>query len=121
VDLRTRVCFALSRRLIRPPPARQTDTDVYAQWRGAELARSLEAFDRRHLEERDVLDFGCGVGALAPFVATQRRPRSVAGVDLHAASWPRRVAGRMLMRMLRAGEYFVSSVVIELLRAAHAE
>ena len=85
-SVRERVLFELSRRLIRPPAPAMHDMDAYTEWRGAYLSQSWGRFDDRHVEGKDVLDFGSGQGNLAFFLAEHKRPRRVVGVELHGPS-----------------------------------
>lgn len=82
MDLRTRACFALSRRLMRPPAKRTIDYGTYRDWRNASLSRSWSAFSDAHVTDRDILDFGCGDGPLSLYLAHEKHPKSITGVDL---------------------------------------
>jgi ubiquinone/menaquinone biosynthesis C-methylase UbiE len=86
MDLATRACFALSRRLLRPPAERTVDYGAYETWRHASLSRSFDAFSDAHIDGKEVLDFGCGDGQLSLFLAREKRPRRVVGVDLNPAA-----------------------------------
>lgn len=81
MDLRTRLCFAISRRLIKPPQDRGSDPAVYARWRYTMLTQSWSGFSDALITGKDVLDFGCGDGQLALFLLS-RKPRSMLGVDI---------------------------------------
>ncbi len=82
-DIRTLSCFALSRRLIvRPPDKRDVDYGAYGDWRNASLSASWAAFSDAHVTGKDVLDFGCGDGQLTFFLAREKRPRRILGVDI---------------------------------------
>lgn len=89
LNLRARMLFELSRRRMRPAPTRQVDYDAYGAWRLESLSRSLAAFDGASLAGKDVLDFGCGDGQLAQFVALERHPHRVVGVDVDDAALAR--------------------------------
>lgn len=86
MDLRTRACIALSRRLTPPPAKRTVDYQAYADWRTSSLSNSWAAFSDEQVRGKDVLDFGCGDGALGLFLAGSKQPRSVVGIDLNAAA-----------------------------------
>jgi ubiquinone/menaquinone biosynthesis C-methylase UbiE len=61
------------------------DAEAYHRWRVKELERQFaEHFDAAELAGMDVLDFGCGSGALS-VMACEAGAKSVAGVDLNAA------------------------------------
>jgi SAM-dependent methyltransferase len=82
MDLPADVCFGLSRLLMRAPATRTVDYGAYAQWRDASLTASWSHFSDASVAGRDVLDFGCGDGQLARFIADRKSPRSVIGIDL---------------------------------------
>jgi ubiquinone/menaquinone biosynthesis C-methylase UbiE len=82
MNIRTRLCFELSRRLMRSPAERTIDDGVYREWRQDSLSRSWAAFSDSHVFGKDVLDFGCGAGQLSIFLAKEKRPRRIVGVDI---------------------------------------
>ena len=82
MGLRTRACYALSRRMLKAPEARTAERGAYGDWRSAHLSASFAAFDDSHVAGRDVLDFGCGAGPLALYLAAHKAPRSIVGVDI---------------------------------------
>lgn len=82
MNLRTNLCFALSRMLMKPPAERTIDYSVYSDWRSHHLAKSWTAFSDHHITQKDVLDFGCGDGPLSLFLAETKHPRRLVGVDL---------------------------------------
>ncbi len=84
MDLRAQACYALSRRLLRPPAKRTVDYEAYGSWRDDSLSRSWAAFSDEHIINKDVLDFGCGDGPLSLYLAKEKRPRRIVGVDLNA-------------------------------------
>lgn len=86
MDLRTRACFAISRRMLRPPETRNADAGAYGDWRSAHLAQSFGVFDDERVTGKDVLDFGCGNGQLALYLATEKRPRRMTGTDINGES-----------------------------------
>lgn len=86
MDFRTRACFALSRRLMSPPAERTVDYSAYEEWRHASLSRSWAAFSDSSVTGKDVLDFGCGDGQLSFFLAREKHPRRVTGVDINEAA-----------------------------------
>jgi SAM-dependent methyltransferase len=82
MNLRTKLCFELSRKLMKPAHVRTTDHRAYEQWRQNELGSHWREFDDSWISNRDVLDFGCGDGQLSLLLADQKRPRCVVGVDI---------------------------------------
>jgi SAM-dependent methyltransferase len=82
MGLRARICFELSRRLMRPPERRAVDYGTYGDWRSESLSRSWAAFADCHVSTKDVLDFGCGDGQLSLFLAKEKFPRRIVGVDI---------------------------------------
>jgi len=86
MNMRTRACFALSRKLMRPAEEREVSYEVYEDWRSSSLSGSWAAFSDSHVSGRDVLDFGCGDGPLSLFLAKEKRPRSIVGVDVSASA-----------------------------------
>ncbi len=87
MNLRTRMCYSLSRRLMYPPAERVADQKAYGDWRNSSLSQSWEKhFSAVSVKQKDVLDFGCGDGALSLFLAQNKHPRSVTGVDLNTAA-----------------------------------
>lgn len=81
MDIRSAICFELSRRLTQPPLTRTVDRGTYSNWRAEELAHSWSAFSDTLVSGKDVLDFGCGDGQLAAYLLS-KGPRSMTGVDL---------------------------------------
>jgi ubiquinone/menaquinone biosynthesis C-methylase UbiE len=71
---------------MRPPAERQIDYGVYDDWRSSSLSRSWAAFSDSYVDDKDVLDFGCGDGQLSLFLAKEKRPRRIVGVDINASS-----------------------------------
>ena len=86
MSARTQLCFALSRRLMSAPADRTIDYDAYRRWRYSSLSRSWQAFSDAHISGKDVLDFGCGDGQFALFLAMEKSPRRIVGVDINAES-----------------------------------
>jgi SAM-dependent methyltransferase len=82
MDIRTGICFALSRKFLHSPEERTINYEIYGDWRSSSLSRSWAAFSDSHINNKDVLDFGCGDGQLSLFLATEKRPRRVVGVDI---------------------------------------
>ncbi len=82
MDLRASACFALSRMLMRPPNERTIEYSTYSNWRSDHLAKSWSSFSDDHISRKDVLDFGCGDGPLSLFLAENKNPRRLVGVDL---------------------------------------
>ena len=60
------------------------DYGAYGDWRDQSLTKSLGAFADDHVVGKDVLDFGCGDGALSLYLAAKKGVRRVIGVDLNA-------------------------------------
>jgi SAM-dependent methyltransferase len=84
MDLRTKICFEISRRLIQQPAAKRTlDYSEYQNWRHESLSVSWSRFSDDDINGKKVLDFGCGDGHLSLFLAKSRRPRVIAGVDIN--------------------------------------
>jgi SAM-dependent methyltransferase len=92
-DPRAAALCALSKCLRRPPAQRTVDYSAYSDWRMQSLSASWSHFDDRHVLDKDVLDFGCGDGALSLFLAQHKAPRRVVGVDLN---------GEAIMRATKA-------------------
>lgn len=80
--MRTRLCFEISRRLMAQPMRRTIDRREYGTWRHQSLSQSWKAFSDLHVDNKIVLDFGCGDGQMAFFIATQKKPKAVVGVDI---------------------------------------
>jgi len=83
MDIRTQLCFSLSRKLMTPPAERTVDYGAYGDWRNDSLSKSWSAFSDLNVNDKDVLDFGCGDGELSFFLAKQKRPRRIVGVDIN--------------------------------------
>lgn len=84
--LRTEICYRLSRSLKKPPSAQASDADSYAAWREDEMRASWQRFSDADIDGKDVLDFGCGEGPLSLFLAKEKRPKSILGVDIDAVA-----------------------------------
>lgn len=66
---------------------RTADQSAYEAWRSQSLKQQLGShFDTHLLRGKNVLDFGCGTGALAATLAAQFRCQSVVGIDLSTAA-----------------------------------
>jgi len=65
---------------------RTVNRSAYKQWRHDWLSSSWSGFSDEHINDKDVLDFGCGDGQLALFLASEKKPNSIIGVDLVEAS-----------------------------------
>lgn len=85
-DFRTRILFALSRKLMRPPMERTVNYSAYEDWRNNSLSRSFSAFPDDTVRGKEVIDFGCGDGPLTLYLAHEKRPRRIIGVDLNEKS-----------------------------------
>lgn len=101
MDIRARLCFEMSRRLMQPPAQRTLDYGAYGAWRRASLSRSLAWFDESYVSGKDVLDFGCGDGQLSLLLAEKKRPRRIMGVDISGAAIER---ARASLRSARVPE-----------------
>ncbi|NJM50590.1 MAG: class I SAM-dependent methyltransferase [Sphingomonadales bacterium] len=80
--LRSEICYQLSKTLIQPPSKRTGDVDGYADWRDAEMRASWQNFSNLDIDNKDIMDFGCGEGPLSLYLARHTRPRSILGVDI---------------------------------------
>lgn len=89
MGVRSTLLFELSRRLLPAPATRTIDYSAYQDWRKQSLTSSWDAFRGIDLRGRDVLDFGCGDGALSLYLASEENPSSVTGVDLEPAALDR--------------------------------
>lgn len=89
MGVRSTLLFELSRRLLPAPATRTVDYSAYQDWRKQSLTSSWNAFRGVDLRGRDVLDFGCGDGALSLYLASEESPSSVTGVDLEPAALDR--------------------------------
>lgn len=109
MDLRTKACFAISRRMMKPAPARMTDYSAYERWRHESLSNAWKGFDDSQISDRDVLDFGCGDGQLSLFLAKTKHPRRIVGVDID---------GRAIERAAEAASHshHPTDVVVEFIR-----
>lgn len=94
MDIRTDVCFELSRRLMARPERKTVDYGAYSDWRHESLTRSWSAFSDSSVTGKDVLDFGCGDGQLTFFLALHKHPRKVIGVDISSDAIARCDAAR---------------------------
>jgi 2-polyprenyl-3-methyl-5-hydroxy-6-metoxy-1,4-benzoquinol methylase len=99
MNLRTYLCFALSRKLMPRPAERTLNYELYGDWRSTSRSRSWAAFSDSQVEGKDVLDFGCGDGQLSLFLAKEKRPRRVVGVDVVAQSVERAKASLATTRV----------------------
>lgn len=86
MNLRASVCATVSKRLLPPPMKRTVDYQAYTDWRDESLSRSWSSFSDEHIAGKDVLDFGCGDGPLSFFLAANKQPRSIVGVDINETS-----------------------------------
>ena len=82
MDIRARLCFWLSRKLIRPPEVKTVDYSAYESWRTESLTSAWKSFEDSFVENKDILDFGCGDGQLTLFVAANKNPKSTIRVDI---------------------------------------
>jgi ubiquinone/menaquinone biosynthesis C-methylase UbiE len=82
MDNRTKICFSLSKKLMPPPAERTVDYETYGDWRNTSLTESFDVFSDACITGKYVLDFGCGDGHLSLFLATEKQPAKVLGVDI---------------------------------------
>lgn len=82
MSLRGELCFRISKALIRPPLPHAAKAERYSEWRLDEVVRSWSHFSNEAINNKDVLDFGCGDGPLSLHLALTSAPRSIVGVDL---------------------------------------
>lgn len=95
MSIRASLLFELSRRRLPAPAKRTVDYKAYQEWRRQSLSSSWQqSFADTALTGKDVLDFGCGDGALSLYLASEHAPRSVVGVDINAAALSRARAAR---------------------------
>ena len=69
---------------MQPPAERTVDYEKYGDWRNESLSKSWAAFSDSYVTGKDVLDFGCGDGALSLFLAKEKHARRILGVDINA-------------------------------------
>jgi SAM-dependent methyltransferase len=69
---------------MRGPEQRTVNYDAYEDWRRDSLSGSWTAFPDSYIVGKDVLDFGCGDGQLTFFLASEKGPRRIIGVDINA-------------------------------------
>ncbi len=65
---------------------RTVDYGASGDWRNDSLSKSWGAFSDAYITGKDVLDFGCGDGPLSIFLATEKRPRRIVGVDIDTSA-----------------------------------
>ena len=82
MTLRSTLLFELSRRRLPKPARRTIDYAAYQDWRKQSLSSSWSAFRGTTLRGKDILDFGCGDGALSLHLAMEEGASSIIGVDL---------------------------------------
>lgn len=86
MNFRASLLFELSHRRLPKAAERTVDYKAYQDWRMQSLSASWNAFSDASIEGKDILDFGCGDGALSLFLASKKSPRSIIGVDLDRSS-----------------------------------
>jgi SAM-dependent methyltransferase len=99
MEIRSALCFWISRRLLSSPAQRNVDYKSYQDWRSASLSNSWSAFDDSDVLDKEVLDFGCGDGALSMLLASTKHPRRVIGVDLDPRAIERALTARTGARL----------------------
>lgn len=82
MSARGELCFRISKSLIKPPSPQAAEAERYSEWRVDEMVRSWSHFSNAAIDNKDVLDFGCGDGPLSLHLALTGEPRSITGVDL---------------------------------------
>ncbi|HHJ39019.1 MAG: hypothetical protein AXA67_11090 [Methylothermaceae bacteria B42] len=82
MSFKAKICFELSKFLMPPPPEKTIDYGAYDAWRSESLSKSWKAFSNTALENKNILDFGCGDGQLSFFLASQGATR-ITGVDIN--------------------------------------
>ena len=82
MSFRAKLCYEISRHLMRPPASRNTTRQSYQAWRSDSLSASWRSFSDADMKGKDVLDFGCGTGELSFYLAERVHPRSIIGIDL---------------------------------------
>ena len=81
LGIREKVCYALSKRLIRPPASTHESVQSVREWRDEQLGGQWGFFSEDRIRGKDVLDFGCGFGTLS-FYLLRYAPKRIAGVEL---------------------------------------
>jgi SAM-dependent methyltransferase len=99
MSLRSTLLFELSRRRLPKPATRTIDYAAYQDWRKQSLTTSWSAFSTTDLRGKEVLDFGCGDGALSLFLATEKSPARVTGVDLDPSAIERAKVAQGLVQI----------------------
>ncbi len=82
MNIRTKICFSLSKKFMSLPVQRTVDYEAYGDWRDTSLTESFDVFSDSRVLGKNVLDFGCGDGPLSLFLAQKKQPLSVLGVDI---------------------------------------
>lgn len=95
MGIRSALCYELSRKLLPPPMERTVDYRAYEQWRNTALPQSWGAFSDDDVSGKDVIDFGCGDGALSLYLAVSKGPRRITGVDLNSLAIERAEAAKL--------------------------
>jgi len=68
------------------PQERTINYEAYGDWRHGSLSKSWAAFDDSNITGKDVLDFGCGDGPLSIYLAKEKQPRRIIGVDIDVSA-----------------------------------
>ncbi|MFC4291827.1 class I SAM-dependent methyltransferase [Sphingorhabdus arenilitoris] len=82
--LRSTLCYRISKSLIKPPTEITGDIDGYAVWREEAMQASWRNFSNNDIDNKDLLDFGCGEGPLSLYLADKYAPKSILGIDIDA-------------------------------------
>lgn len=66
-----------------PPAQRTVDYEAYGDWRDTSLSNSFNNFSDSNINGKSILDFGCGDGHLSLFLAKEKQPANVLGIDIN--------------------------------------
>lgn len=80
--LRGALCYRLAKMRMQAPNERESDSDSYSDWRDDAMRDMWQRFSDADVAGKDVLDFGCGEGPLALYLAHEKSPRSIVGIDI---------------------------------------
>lgn len=83
MTLRSDLLYRLCRGRLPHPAIRTVDYGSYQAWRMNSLSESWKQFSDADVRGKCVLDFGCGDGMLGLFLAANKAPMHVIGVDLN--------------------------------------
>lgn len=86
MSIRSNILFNISRRRLSKSETRTVDYEAYQEWRRESLSNSWNAFENVDIDGKNILDFGCGDGALSIFLAKNKTIASVIGIDIDSAA-----------------------------------